>query len=305
MAYGHNSDFLQLNFSQREGKAPLPEPMRLNHISKRFRHSIWRVIDKTFYRYESGKGIYGEFHGYCYSDKIAFEIIESYQFDVLLTTHDSIASLNDEQHRDIIRSVLIDQDYHNILTFLEFVLRHKKCPQFVQDVLTRTFDEIHIAYRVTEISGKLTILPRVTRETGEATQQAIETLQRLKMKGASTHLLRAADHINAQQYGGSVADSIHAVESVARTIDPEAAKTLGPALDSLQRRGYLKHGALKAGFLNLYGYTSNEQGIRHALLDRESPDVELDEAIFMFGACACFAAYLASKHEKAGTGHIQ
>ena len=32
---------------------------------------------------------------------------------------------------------------------------------------------------------------------------------------------------------------------------------------------------------------------------KASPDVDLDEAMFMFGACASFAAYLVNKHRKA------
>ena len=49
-----------------------------------------------------------------------------------------------------------------------------------------------------------------------------------------------------------------------------------------------------------YGYTSNEQGIRHALTHQAAADVGLDEAMFMFGACASFVAYLANKHRQAG-----
>ena len=53
-------------------------------------------------------------------------------------------------------------------------------------------------------------------------------------------------------------------------------------------------------FSQRYGYTNDEQGIRHALLDRDAADVGLDEALFMFGACASFAAYLTQKHRQAG-----
>ena len=89
------------------------------------------------------------------------------------------------------------------------------------------------------------------------------------------------------------------MESVARVIDPKTSQTLGPALDSLEKAGLLKHPALKGAFDKLYGYASDEQGIRHALLDRDAADVGLDEAVFMFGACASFAAYLADKHRQA------
>ena len=120
------------------------------------------------------------------------------------------------------------------------------------------------------------------------------------MEGASSHLEQAADHINARQYADSIVDSIHAVESVARIIDPKSSKTLKPALNSLEKAGLLTHPALKDAFNKLYGYTSDEQGIRHALHDQGAADVGLDEAIFMFGACASFAAYLTEKHRKAG-----
>ena len=46
------------------------------------------------------------------------------------------------------------------------------------------------------------------------------------------------------------------------------------------------------------GYTSDEQGIRHALLEQGSANVGLEEALFMFGACASFAAYLTEKHRQ-------
>ena len=144
-------------------------------------------------------------------------------------------------------------------------------------------------------------MPRPSREAGEATKQATETIHEGGMAGATTHLRKAAEQINVQEYADSVRESINAVESVARTIDPKASKALGPALDSLERVRLLKHPALKEAFKKLYGYTSDEQGIRHSLLDKDSADVELDEAVFMFGACASFAAYLTNKRRQVET----
>ena len=121
------------------------------------------------------------------------------------------------------------------------------------------------------------------------------------MTGAEKHLRNAVKHINQQEFGDAIRESIHAAESVARVIDPNASQTLGPALNSLEKGGQLRHPALKEAFKKLYGYTSDEQGIRHALVDKDSPDVGLDEAMFMFGACASFAAYLVSKHQQGRT----
>jgi len=52
---------------------------------------------------------------------------------------------------------------------------------------------------------------------------------------------------------------------------------------------------LKKGFLALYGFTSDEQGIRHPLLDKEAPAVDEADAMFMIGACSAFLSYLTNK----------
>ena len=129
-------------------------------------------------------------------------------------------------------------------------------------------------------------------------QQAIKKIRESGMEGASTHLHQAAEHIKARQYGDSIADSIHAVVSVACVIAQKENASLGQALDSLEKANLLKHPALKNAFKKLYGYTSDEPGIRHALFDKDAPNVGLDEAVFMFGACASFAAYLVNKHRQ-------
>ena len=191
-----------------------------------------------------------------------------------------------------------------MLTFLEFILRHEKCPYGLRNVLIKTFNETPIAFRVEQINGQLTVLPRASHEAGEATRQAIETLHGTGMKGAATHLRQAAEHINAGQYGDSIADSIHAVESVARRVAPNE-NTLGGALKLLEKEGLLKNKQLKKGFEQIYAYSNSEEGVRHALVFRDSPDVDLHEAVFMFGACASFAAYLVNKHREAEKGGDQ
>ncbi len=104
--------------------------------------------------------------------------------------------------------------------------------------------------------------------------------------------------MNEQRYADSIRESIHAVESVAREIDPKS-KTLGQALKSLEGTGFLNH-EFKQALEKLYIYANAEQGVRHALLDKDAADVGLDEAVLMFGACASFAAYLTQKHRQAG-----
>ena len=301
MTAGKESEFYELTFSQREGKAPLPEPMKLGQIPQRFRQLVWQFIDNAIddEKVDIGVDIYNDDYFPNHGVGGIDQIILSYKFDVLGQLHNTLSSLPSKDKK-LAYEMILSGEYHDVITFVEYILRREECSDRLRTLLRSAFDESSTAYRVEEIDGRPCVVPRVSRETGEATRQAIETIRDGGMDGAATHLRQAAEHINARQYADSVADSIHAVESVARVIDPKASKTLGPALDSLEKAGMLKHKALKEAFQKLYGYASDEQGIRHALLEKDAPQVGQDEAVFMFGACASFAAYLTNRHRQAG-----
>ena len=73
---------------------------------------------------------------------------------------------------------------------------------------------------------------------------------------------------------------------------------MGQALKVIERKGIGLHGALKKGFSSLYGYTSDADGIRHALLDESTTNFE--DAKFMLVACSGFINYLIAKCSRVG-----
>lgn len=85
--------------------------------------------------------------------------------------------------------------------------------------------------------------------------------------------------------------------SVAKTLEPSA--ELSKALAKLEGSASI-HGGLKKAFLAIYGYTSDEKGIRHALIDDANAKVDEADALFMIGACAAFVSYLINKSRSAG-----
>jgi hypothetical protein len=70
--------------------------------------------------------------------------------------------------------------------------------------------------------------------------------------------------------------------------------TLPDALKVLDQRGQV-HPALREGFIKLYGYTSDEHGIRHAMLDR--PTLDAADARFFLLSCTSFVNYLKARME--------
>ena len=295
-----NEEFYKLTFSQREGKAPLPEPMRLEYISRDFRNLVWLAVDNAIKREMFfDRDIEQIIDAYEKHDSM-YHVVSDYTFKVLHWPHDSIDH-RPIKHQELLRKTIIGKRYDFALTLVEFILRHNLCPKQLQKDLKNAFKEVPLAYAVQIINGLPTIVPRFSEESGAATQQAIEAIEQIGPAGAKTHLHDAAEAINEKRYADAVRESIHAVESVARTIDPNAGKTLGPALTSLEKAGVLNHPSLRDGFKKLYGYTSDKQGIRHALLEEGAADVDLDDAVFMFGACASFAAYLVNRNEQLNT----
>ncbi|MCK1469982.1 hypothetical protein [Bradyrhizobium sp. CW10] len=105
--------------------------------------------------------------------------------------------------------------------------------------------------------------PTASTEEADALIQANTALSASQFGGAKTHLKNAASKLTEGDYPASVRESISAAESVARVLEPTG--DLSKALSGLEQRIAL-HPALKKAFLSLYGYTSDEKGIRHALL---------------------------------------
>jgi hypothetical protein len=147
------------------------------------------------------------------------------------------------------------------------------------------------------ISGELVPISNPAETTEIA--GAIDKAARTGLDGAHDHL-RAALALLARKpepdYRNSVKESISAVESVAKLLGTGDGSGLTPALDELAKKTSL-HGSLRAGFIKLYGYTSNEGGIRHAIL--EESNVGFDEAKYMVVSCSAFVNYLISKAESA------
>ena len=280
-----------LTFSQRYGYEPLPEPMQLEELSDDLRREIWNATREFL---ESQ--IQPTSFQIVYFSKEAKRFIERVLGKFLKKPEDEIDT-SYEKVINLLKDAILYGRFNKVLDLVKIMVNDRKYGEKLAKPIGESFEICAAAYYLDMSRCPYQFFPCSNEAQGEATREAIKTIRDGGMEGAATHLRDAAAHINAQQFADSISDSIHAVESVARRIDPKS-KTLGPALNSLEKAGLIKHPVLKEAFSKLYGYASDEQGIRHPLLEKNSPDVDLDEAIFMFGACASFAAYLVSKHHK-------
>lgn len=136
------------------------------------------------------------------------------------------------------------------------------------------------------------ITPLTNEEEIRELIQALNTLQD-KYRPIKEHLGKALSLLSDRKnpdYANSIKESISALESLAQILLGEKG-TLGDLIKKLD-----VHSALKQGFGNIYGWSSDEGGIRHGKTG-EPLEPSLSEARYMLITSSAFVNYLIAKEE--------
>ncbi|MGD0432642.1 MAG: hypothetical protein ABSA58_16280 [Acetobacteraceae bacterium] len=196
-----------------------------------------------------------------------------------------------------IKPMFLSGAYNIVFDIVQFVLRHSSDKSHYPRV-RQIFRQNMLAYDIIDIPPDgPTIVPNASPEEGEAIRESFALLRTGPFDGARHHLQQASSFINAGDATKAVAQAMHAVESVVRVIAPN--KNVNQALASLNTASTI-HPALKEALTKLYGYTSDEKGIRHPRLESDVARVHMPEAVFMFGGCAAFVTYLITHARDSG-----
>lgn len=187
-----------------------------------------------------------------------------------------------------VKKVLTSNDYVVFFGFVQYLISHRLCPHGVKNRIEATLRECGAAYRIVDDL----VVPIAFDEQADAIRAALVAARNSVARGPQSHLRAAALELTASRWAGSVRESITAVESSAKFLEPDGG-TLGPALSRL-RQSIGLHPALSHAFGNLYGWTNQEGGVWHALVFEDEAKITERDAIFMFGACASFVGYLLS-----------
>ncbi|WP_125933243.1 AbiJ-NTD4 domain-containing protein [Kiloniella majae] len=287
-------DRTKVTFSQAEGLEPLPSPIALKKLGKQARSLIWGRIYNSLYEYRVV--LEDEF----YNEQ---EYIGAPWEQMLCKKHIAIDCLPADEfvtdfnaHVDMLKELIFEGEYNYVFDFLTFILRHDDCPYDLLSKIQLALKQSRSAYSIIDTGP--TVIPNATEEEGWIIEEAFNVTKENDFDGAGKHLRKAAEALNRGDNSDSVRESIHAVESVACRLNEDASKTLGPALTTLEKNITI-HPALKKGFLSIYGYTSDQEGIRHAI-HTGKVEVDVTDAVFMFGACASFVTYLINKARLSG-----
>lgn len=116
--------------------------------------------------------------------------------------------------------------------------------------------------------------------------------------GARHHLDQAASLLadrKSPDYANVIKESVSAVESICRAVTKES--TLGGALKTLKSAGVRIHPALEQAWLKMYGWTSDDHGIRHGSM--EAPDADQALAKYMLITSSAFVSHVIEVSRKA------
>jgi hypothetical protein len=166
----------------------------------------------------------------------------------------------------------------------------------IQEALNKILEREFSGYRF--ISGIL--VPIADRVEIDEVNSAVVNLVGHGLDGARIHIQTSLSLFSQRpnpDYRNSIKEAISAIESIAKLLGANKGNGIETALRALEQKTSI-HGALRVGFEKMYSYTSDEHGIRHAML--EEPNVGFAEAKYMIVACSAFANYLAAKSNEVG-----
>jgi AbiJ-like protein len=268
-----------MSFSERKGIKPVRASLQVEAMDNALRASLWNVLYLnlwgTPYFMWSRNGNPG---------RIAFFTKRLWieYFKHPLTKLPS----NPNQMLSEIETFFFACNWNEIYDFLEVIVSiglDGKLENDINLVLEKEF----AGYRL--LNGKFVDVTNPLEI--EALEEALHDDQ---FKSVADHLSRALQLLsdrNNPDFRNSIKESISAVESVACILSENNKATLDDALKTLEQSKKL-HPALRKAFSGLYGYTSDAEGIRHAML--EESNLTAADAKFFLLSCTTFINYLKS-----------
>lgn len=261
-------------FSERHGFTKRREALQLNSMDERLRIALYNYFYEKFTQ-EWGNVFLGEYgRGY--------HIARRLWTDLWYQTPDNFP--NQVRFLEVLKRTLMNIEWYRVYDLIEFLtMLDFVDPDAVNSILEK------------EMSGYRVAKGFVVPITDESELEELKTTASLPdpFAGARMHINSALEKLAQRpepDLRNAVKEAISAVESAARIITGTGRKkaTLGDLLKVLEEQGL--HSALREAWSKLYGYTSNEHGVRHAMI--EEPAIDFALAKYLVVACAAFVNFL-------------
>lgn len=287
-------------FSERYGYEQISEKLNWETMTNRLRNRLWNIIYQLLEQEIIVIKAYSTIH---ISDriKVLWKDFLGKQIDII--EEKAIQTNHGDRTRKIypfalkrttvdeIKKDLLGLSWFKVYTLIEFLYRNfldEETRETYTKEVNQTLSEEKAPYRF--INGLIT--PLTNEEEIKELIKALNVPQD-KYKPVKEQLGKALSLLSDREnpdYPNSIKESISALESLAKILLGENG-TLGELIKKLD-----VHPALRQGFSNIYGWTSDEGGIRHGKTG-EPLEPGLAEARYMLITTSAFINYLVAKEE--------
>lgn len=260
-------------FSQRHGYTEYSTAIQHRSLDERTRIDLWNVIELMFLdatgRFDAlvdGQVVWANYLG---------KIWTGYTW---------------QRYRDALFRIVFDEEWYRVCDLIEALVRMTDGDSgdvFVE-FINRQLKLNRAGCRV--VGGS------VMEITDDAEVASVETAIERSSAEARTHIRNAISLManrNDPNFGKSISESMSAAEAAARELVGNPDIVLSAALKKISRvetsGGF--HRALIDGWINLYGFASDDGGIRHALREGSvTPSQEL--AQYFLVICSAFVNFV-------------
>lgn len=273
---------MEKRFSQRNNPEFQEVPIQKESMNIELRNTIWNVIYVFILQKHSNGGT-----SFANSPVLKSFFENLYMFH-LKQPIDGISHFKSDQ-LERFKQFFYNSGWDEVYDLVEFIYSWHYFDDEQKDsfksLINESLEIENSAYRM--LNGHVAEI--VSKEEVEEVQSAI---------GLSGKYFSVKEHINQAvsllsdrknpDYRNSIKESISAVESLASIVVGEKG-TLGQLIKALENRKVIPP-SIKTAYTALYGYTSNEDGIRHAMLDKS--DLNYTDARYMLIVCSAFVNYV-------------
>lgn len=269
-------------FSEKYGYTP-EKALQHEQISDDLRRRVWNLFYQEDVRYEKRT-----------STRAGIAIIAPQTIEEKIA--DKMGYLIDEMPAKLRlkENITLFFEWYEVYNFIDIHISFLKGDERTKRI--KQYNEI----LEQEKAGYRIIAGEIAPITNKSEIQCIESAANSPYKSVDQHIQKAlalyAD-IKYPDYENSIKESISAVEAMCCIITGMPKATLGPAIKKLKEQGVHIHRSMEEAFLKLYGYTSNEKGIRHGGIDFTNAPSE--DAKYMLVSCSAFVNYLIEKWGRA------
>jgi hypothetical protein len=201
---------------------------------------------------------------------------------------DELSSQTPAQTYQWIKGAFQTYDWTHVFNIIEFTFPHLPHDSFKNNLREKVNESL------SDFSSDYRIIDNFFVSISDEEQvREIDAALKIPLKPVKDHLTNSLrflrDSSSPTAPLDSIRESIHAVESMCQLLTGEPNDSLGKALNKLKGKIAIPE-ELEHSLHRLYGFTSNAQGVRHAIFDEAN--LTLREARFMIVACSAFVTYL-------------